>query len=88
MTIGEWCVARTKPRQEAVAQANLLRQGFQCYLPRLKVLRRIRRQQVVRLEPMFRQYLFFRPRRDEQSITPVRSTLGVLGVVCFGIEPA
>ena len=88
MTIGAWYVARTKPRQEAVALANLLRQGFQCYLPRLKVLRRIRRQQVVRLEPMFPQYLFFRPGRDEQSIAPVRSTLGVLGVVRFCVEPA
>ena len=88
MSDGIWYVVRTKPRQEAVAEANLLRQGYAAYLPRLKVLRRIRRQQVSRLEPMFPQYLFFRPGREGQSIAPVRSTLGVLGVVRFGIEPA
>jgi transcriptional antiterminator RfaH len=88
MNDGIWYVVRTKPRQETVAEANLLRQGYAAYLPRLKVLRRIRRQQVSRLEPMFPQYLFFRPGREGQSIAPVRSTLGVLGVVRFGIEPA
>lgn len=88
MSDGIWYVVRTKPRQETLAEANLLRQGYAAYLPRLKVLRRIRRQQVSRLEPMFPQYLFFRPGREGQSIAPVRSTLGVLGVVRFGIEPA
>ncbi|MBI5899484.1 MAG: transcriptional activator RfaH [Rhodocyclales bacterium] len=88
MSAGIWYVVRTKPRQESVAEANLLRQGYAAYLPRLKVLRRIRRQQVFRLEPMFPQYLFFRPGREAQSIAPVRSTLGVLGVVRFGTEPA
>lgn len=83
-----WYVARTKPRQEAVAEANLVRQGFAVYLPRFKVLKRVRRIQVLRLEPMFPQYLFFRPADENQSIAPVRSTIGILGVVRFGIEPA
>lgn len=88
MSAGIWYVVRTKPRQEVVAETNLRRQGYEAYLPRLKVLRRIRRQQLSRLEPMFPQYLFFRPGREGQSIAPVRSTFGVLGVVRFGMEPA
>lgn len=88
MNTGAWYVVRSKPRQEGVALANLQRQGYQCYLPRLKVLRRIRRRQVVRLEPMFPQYLFLRPGLETQSIAPVRSTLGVLVLVRFGHEPA
>lgn len=83
-----WYVARTKPRQEQVANSNLLRQGFATYLPHLKVVRRIRRRQELRLEPMFPQYIFFRPGCDEQSIAPVRSTYGVAGIVRFGNAPA
>ena len=44
-----WYVARTKPRQEHTANSNLLRQGFATYLPNLKVIRRIRRRQELRL---------------------------------------
>lgn len=83
-----WYVARTKPRQEQTANSNLLRQGFATYLPNLKVVRRIRRRQELRLEPMFPQYIFFRPGREEQSIAPVRSTYGVAGIVRFGNAPA
>ena len=83
-----WYVARTKPRQEQTANANLLRQGFETYLPNLKVLKHIRRRQELRLEPMFPQYIFLRPGRDEQSIAPVRSTFGILGIVRFGQNPA
>lgn len=83
-----WYVARTKPRQEQTANSNLLRQGFETYLPNLKVIRRIRRRQELRLEPMFPQYIFFRPGREEQAIGPVRSTYGVLSIVRFGNTPA
>lgn len=88
MNTESWYVARTKPRQEAVANDNLKRQGFATYLPKMKVLKRIRRQQVLRMEPMFPQYLFFRPAHEQHSIAPVRSTIGVLNVVRFGHQPA
>ena len=83
-----WYVARTKPRQEQTANVNLLRQGFETYLPNLKVIKRIRRRQELRLEPMFPQYIFLRPGCNEQSIAPVRSTFGILGIVRFGQNPA
>ncbi len=83
-----WYVAQTKPRQERTADENLLRQGYGTYLPRLKVIKRVRRCQELRLEPMFPRYLFFRPSSVSQSIAPVRSTLGVSSIVRFGHTPA
>ncbi|OHC62798.1 MAG: hypothetical protein A3H93_03110 [Rhodocyclales bacterium RIFCSPLOWO2_02_FULL_63_24] len=83
-----WYVARTKPLQEQTANSNLQRQGFVTYLPNLKVVKRIRRRQELRLEPMFPQYIFFRPGSEQQSIAPVRSTYGVAGIVRFGNTPA
>jgi transcriptional antiterminator RfaH len=83
-----WYVAHTKPRQEHVACRNLLRQSYRVYLPRLKVLKWLRRRQEIRFEPLFPRYLFFRPAGAEHSIAPVRSTHGVAGIVRFGAFPA
>lgn len=79
-----WYVVHTKPRQEWIAQENLLRQDYQVQLP---LVRRVVRRKIS-LEPLFPRYLFFRPSRSEQSITPVRSTLGVSSIVRFGMELA
>lgn len=83
-----WYVVHTKVRQEQTACENLARQGFAVYLPRIKVLRRVRGLQQARLEPLFPRYIFFQPRSAAQSIGPVRSTLGVTNIVRFGQEPA
>ena len=83
-----WYVVHTKVRQEQTACDNLARQGFTVYLPRIKVLKRIRNRQQARQEPMFPRYLFFRPGSAEHSIAPVRSTMGVMAIVRFGQEPA
>jgi transcriptional antiterminator RfaH len=85
---GAWYVVHTKVRQEQIACENLARQGFAVYLPRMKVLKRVRGRQQARLEPMFPRYIFFQPRSSAQSIGPVRSTLGVINIVRFGQEPA
>ena len=39
-------------------------------------------------EPMFPRYLFLRPTRDTQSLSVVRSTIGVSKLVMFGPQPA
>ncbi len=83
-----WYVVHTKVRQEQTACDNLARQGYSVYLPRIKILKRIRNRQQTQQEPLFPRYLFFRPGSIEQSIAPVRSTLGVATVVRFGQEPA
>jgi transcriptional antiterminator RfaH len=79
-----WYVCHAKPRQETRAVENLERQGYCVWLPQIPAWQR--RKTV--LIPMFPRYLFLRPGREQQSIAPVRSTLGVLGLVRFGVEPA
>lgn len=85
-----WYVVHTKIQQENVACENLARQGYGVYLPRIKVLKRNRRHrcQEIQFEPLFPRYLFFQPSTHDQSIAPVRSTLGVTTIVRFGQDPA
>lgn len=83
-----WYAVHTKVSQERTACENLVRQGFDVYLPRIKVLRRSRGRQQARLEPLFPRYIFLRPASAVHSIAPVRSTLGVTNIVRFGQEPA
>ncbi len=83
-----WYVVMTKARQEQLASDNLMRQGYAVYLPRLRILKRLARRQQARLEPLFPRYLFLQPGSKAHSIAPVRSTLGVSGIVRFGPAPA
>ena len=81
-----WYLVHLKPRQEDVALANLERQGYECYLPQMRI-ERIRRSKVeVVTEPMFPRYLFIRLDNSDQgkSWSPIRSTLGVSQLVTFG----
>ena len=85
-----WYLIHTKPRQEAVALTNLSRQGFECYLPMLKVEKIRQRKTAQVAEAMFPRYLFIRldTSGSGQSWSPIRSTLGVNQMVRFGGQPA
>lgn len=83
-----WYVASCKPRQEAVAEENLLRQGFHVYLPRIKIARRRRGQWLDGIEVLFPRYIFIRIDPLLRSTASVRSTRGVVGLVRFGGQPA
>lgn len=85
-----WYLVHTKPRQEDVALANLQRQGYECYLPQMRIERIRRRKVEIATEPMFPRYLFIRLDSSEQgkSWSPIRSTLGVSQLVYFGTRAA
>ena len=85
-----WYVVHTKQRQEALALTNLTRQGFECYIPMLKIQKLRRNKATVVEEPMFPRYLFIRldSTGSGQSWSPIRSTLGVSQLVRFGGHPA
>ena len=85
-----WYLVHTKPRQEDVALANLERQGYECYLPQMRIERIRRRKAEVATEPMFPRYLFVRLDSSDQgkSWSPIRSTLGVSQLVHFGARAA
>ncbi len=81
-----WYLIHAKPSSEPVAQANLERQGYEVYLPRaLQTIRRAGRWHE-RIVPLFPRYLFLRLNEGRQALAPVRSTVGVAGVVRFGCD--
>ena len=79
-----WYAVQTKPRQELTAEQNLQRQGFVTYLPRIRLRRRRRNKLRDAVEPLFPRYLFIQVDPDQDSLAPVRSTLGVAKLVRFG----
>jgi transcriptional antiterminator RfaH len=83
-----WFVVHTKPRQESVAQAQLERQGYPVYLPRLSLPRLRRGRWAEAIEPLFPRYLFVRVEVGEQALAPIRSTRGVAAVLKFGNQYA
>jgi transcriptional antiterminator RfaH len=88
--MSNWYLVHTKIRQESVAQENLERQGFECFLPQIHVEKLRRGQLRVVREALFPRYLFIRldTGLDAQSWGPIRSTLGVSRLVTFGQTPA
>lgn len=85
-----WYLVHTKPRQEDIALTNLQRQGYQCYLPQMRIERIRRRKAEIATEPMFPRYLFIQLDSSDQgkSWSPIRSTLGVSQLVHFGARAA
>jgi len=85
-----WFLVRSKPRQESVALTHLARQGYESYLPLFATEKLVRRKSIVVQEPMFARYLFVRldTTGQGQSWSPIRSTVGVSELVCFGSRPA
>jgi len=86
--VDAWYLILTKPRRERAALDNLERQGFRTYLPRVRSRRRTPHGTTRTVAPMFPRYLFVRldDRRDDWG--PIRSTIGVTGLVRFGGVPA
>ena len=80
----EWYAVQSRPRQEAIAELNLDRQGYHSYLPKILLRKRRRDKWTKVVEPLFPRYLFIQVDPSEQSLAPVRSTLGVAGLVRFG----
>lgn len=85
-----WHLVYTKARQEDLALDHLQRQGYTCYLPRLRSEKIRRRQAVVVTEPMFPRYLFVRLGHGGvgPSWAPIRSTQGVQQLIHFGHRAA
>lgn len=85
-----WYLVHTKPRQEETALSNLTRQGYVCYLPRMRVQKVRRGKASVVTEAMFARYLLVQldASGGGPSWSPIRSTLGVSQLVRFGSQYA
>jgi transcriptional antiterminator RfaH len=78
-----WFLIFTKPTGEHVAKTNLERQGYGVYYPRLLRPALYRGRWVDRVVSLFPRYLFVQLDVVQQSLAPVRSTLGVANIVRF-----
>ncbi len=74
----------SKPRQERMAVDNLVRQGFETFLPMLGHWKRVRGQWQYASAPMFPRYLLLAEPGPLQSLAPIRSTYGVSTLLRFG----
>ena len=83
-----WYVVQTKPRSEALAIENLQRQGYTAYCPWLTQRKRRRSRWQDVTEPLFPRYVFVQLREGVDDFAPIRSTIGVIGLVRFGGVPA
>lgn len=86
--MNSWHVVICKSRQEAVAEENLVRQGFEVYLPRIRTRHRRRGKWIETVGALFPRYLFIRIDPDTCNTAPVRSTRGATGLLRFGVTPA
>ena len=79
-----WYAVATKARDEAVAKANLERQGYLVFLPTVSLKKRRRGRWKPVTEPLFPGYLFVSLVLGADDPAPIRSTVGCIGLVRFG----
>lgn len=82
-----WFVVYTHPREEAIAEENLARQGYTTYWPRYA--RRVSHARKVQevLASLFPRYLFVSFDPNVHGWRSIRSTRGVVDVIRNGHEP-
>jgi transcriptional antiterminator RfaH len=82
--IPAWYSARTKPKHEHIAAANLCKSmNLEVFLPRIRIEKLTRRGLVRVVEPLFPCYLFVRC-VIEESLNAIQHTSGVNRIVHFG----
>ncbi|GAA0693143.1 transcription/translation regulatory transformer protein RfaH [Marinobacterium maritimum] len=83
-----WYVLQSKPGQAEKAAQELINQGFEVFLPLVKVEKLKRGKRVEQEEPMFPGYLFIELSEVASNWRPIRSTRGVARMITFGNKPA
>ncbi len=78
-----WYVAQLKPNGFKKAQLNLVRQGFECFMPMRKVTVRHARKLNTGLRPVFPGYIFIRFGFNNADWRKINSTLGVNRLISF-----
>lgn len=82
-----WFLAQLRPNCHKIAERNLLRQGFQTFLPMHEEVKRRPGQFVTKLRPLFTGYMFVGFDATKGSWRAVNSTYGITRLVSFGGEP-
>lgn len=82
-----WFVVQTKPMAERKALAHITQQGFEAWLPLLRVERRLRGRLGWREEPLFRSYLFVQFDPGQARWVSLRHTPGVARLLGSAAAP-
>src|SRR5579862_5442848 len=85
---GVWYVVQTQVNAEVKAARNLIRQGFEIYLPRYLKRRSHARKIEKVAAPLFPRYLFVRVDMEKQRWRSIQSTFGVSRLLTNGSDPA
>lgn len=88
VTGASWYVVQTQVNGEAKAAQNLIRQGFEIYLPRYLKRRRHARKVDFTAKPLFPRYMFVAIDVATQRWRSIQSTFGVSHLVVNGDDPA
>ncbi|HLI99285.1 MAG TPA: transcriptional activator RfaH [Bradyrhizobium sp.] len=88
MSDSRWYVVQTQINGETKAARNLLRQGYEIYLPRYLKRRRHARKLDFVAAPLFPRYMFVAIDMATQRWRAIQSTFGVSHLVTNGSEPA
>lgn len=83
-----WYVVQTQVNGETKAAQNLLRQGYEIYLPRYLKRRRHARKVDFTAKPLFPRYMFIAIDMASHRWRSIQSTFGVSRLICNGDDPA
>lgn len=82
-----WFLAQLKPNSHNIAQRNLIRQGFETFLPMQDETRRLREKFVTQARPLFPGYIFVALDMEQGHWRAVNSTPGITRLVSLGKAP-
>lgn len=82
-----WYAVYTQPRNEERAQQHLARQGFDVFLPRYLKQKSHARRVTIAPAPLFPRYLFVSFDTSQPGWRAIRSTRGVIDLVCNSDVP-
>ena len=85
--MAQWFAVHTQPNAEEKAKFNLVRQGFEVYLPRYLKRRSHARKVDWVPAPLFPRYLFTAFDPDAVRWRSIMSTFGVSHLICNGNRP-
>ena len=83
-----WFVVQTQPRGEGRAKLNLVRQGFDVYLPEYEKRRRHARRVEIVKTALFPRYIFIAEDSARGKWRTIHSTFGVSRLLMHGEQPA
>ena len=84
----KWFIAQIKPNSYKTALQNLERQGFETYLPKMKITHRRKNKFIIKTVYVFPGYVFVCFDPGIISWSKVNSTYGVAKILAFNKKPS